>query len=63
MKKKKKKKITISEKAARRWLNRQRWNIAKFRMGIGVETGSCWHKQLLLCRRSVGDIRFRIFAK
>jgi len=32
-------------------------------MGIGAEGGSCWHKQLLLCRRSVDDIRFRIFAK
>lgn len=48
-----KKQKTISEKSAHRWLNRNRWNISKFRIGVGSEKGSCFDRQLQLCLRSI----------
>ena len=51
----------IKKRTAQRWLNRNKWNIAKFLIGAGAHRGSNFHKQLILCRRSAGDVRFRSF--
>ena len=51
----------IKQKTARRWLSRNRWKIAEFLTGVGASVGSNWHKQLMLCKRVSGDVRFRRF--
>jgi len=47
-------KKTIKEKIARRWLKRNAWKIAKMKVGIGPEKNSCFHKQMILCQKSIG---------
>jgi len=46
-------KKTITEKNARRWLKRNSWNIQKMVIGIGSEKGSCFHKQMQLCQKTI----------
>ena len=46
-----KKKIT--ERNARKWLTRNSWNIQKMILGVGSEKGSCFHKQMLLCQKTI----------
>jgi hypothetical protein len=58
-----KKKRTIKVKSARRWLARNRWDIARFVIGVsGHHPRSRWVQQLFMCRRIVGDVRFRSFS-
>lgn len=40
-------------KTARRWLNRNAWEITRFNLEMGSSKGSRFHKQLLLCRKTV----------
>jgi len=47
-------KKTIKEKIARRWLKRNAWKIAKMKVGVGASEKSCFHKQMLLCQKSIG---------
>ena len=56
----------MKKKTAIRWLNRNKWKIAEFLTGVGATAGSCWHKQLMLCRRESVNIlfkRFRVWRK
>ena len=50
----------MKKKIAKRWLNRNKGNIAKFNLGH-FETGTQFHKQYLKCKRVVGSILFRKF--
>ena len=43
----------LKEKTARRWLNRNKWNINKMELGVGAEKHSCFHKQMILCQKSL----------
>ena len=42
----------MKKKKVRRWLNRNKWNIAKFNLGH-FETGTQFHKQYLACKKKV----------
>ena len=51
----------MTKKTARRWLNRNKWKIAKFNLGH-FDEGTQLHKQLLACKRTLfGSILFRKF--
>jgi len=41
----------MKKKLARRWLNRNKWRIAKFNLGY-FDTGTQFHKQYLNCKRA-----------
>ncbi len=44
----------IKEKTACRWLKRNAWKILKMELGIGPEKHSCFHKQMILCQKTLG---------
>jgi hypothetical protein len=50
-----KKKKTITEKSARRWLKRNATTIVKKELDIIGTDNSCFHRQLTLCRKVVED--------
>ncbi len=43
----------LKEKTAQRWLRRNEWKMNKMELGIGAEKHSCFHKQMLLCQKSL----------
>jgi hypothetical protein len=48
----------MKKKTARKWLNRNKWNIAK--LNLGWFTPGCqFHRQYLTCKRTMGNILFR----
>jgi len=50
----------LKKKTARRWLNRNRWNIAKWRLEM-IKADGTFFRQMHLCNRSLEDIRFKTF--
>jgi len=50
----------MKKKTAKRWLNRNKWNIAKFNLSY-FGTGTQFHKQYLKCLRAIDNILFRKF--
>ena len=50
----------MKKKTAKRWLSRNRWKIAKFNLGF-LDPGTQFHKQILRCKRVLGNILFRYF--
>jgi len=43
----------LKKKTARRWLRKNEWKIYKMELGIGPEKKSCFHKQMILCQKSL----------
>jgi len=50
----------MKTKTARRWLLRQKWNIAKLNLGW-YKPGGQFHKKFLECERATGNILLRKF--
>lgn len=50
----------MKKKTARRWLNKNRWNIAKWKLGF-FETSSQFSKQFFNCKRAIDNILYRKF--
>lgn len=45
----------LKEKTARRWLKRNSWKIQKMELSLGALKNSRFHKQMILCQKSIGN--------
>ena len=51
----------MTQKLAKRWLNQNKWNMAKFNLGFLKEGRSQFSKQLFFCKRTLDEILYRKF--
>lgn len=51
----------MTEKLARRWMNQNKWRIAKWNTGFLQEGSTQFSKQYFVCKRALNEILFRKF--
>ena len=52
----------MTKKLARRWLNQNKWNIAKWNLGFFKEGATQFSQQYFTCKRAMNSILFRKFT-
>lgn len=48
----------MTKKLARRWLNQNKWNIAKWNIGFFKEGMTQFRLQYMTCKQTIDDILF-----
>ena len=52
----------MTKKMASRWLNQNKWNIAKWNLGFFKEGITQFSRQYFTCKRAMDNILFRKFT-
>ena len=52
----------MTKKMASRWLNQNKWNIAKWNLGFFKEGATQFSQQYFTCKRAMNSILFRKFT-